>query len=486
MSYNLRNRSFLKEIDFEPVELRFLLQALRGAQDREVRRHRGPTASTARRSPSSSRRRRPGPVRPSRSRPTTRAPTSPTSTPPARSWVTRSRSPTRPGCSGACTTPSSIRGNAQDDVEELAEHRRRPGLQRADRRVAPDADARRLPHHARGVAQARTTSSAYAFVGDCRFNMGRSLLVMGALMGADVRLVGPPELAPPADVVATAEEIAGRTGARITDHRRRRHAGRRRRRLRPHRCVGLDGRGQGRLDRAGRPAPAVPGEPSLLDATGNRKAKFMHCLPAFHDPNTVVGREIMEHTDMPHGPRGHRRGLRVRGEHRVRPGGEPPPHHQGHPRRDARPEPPTSSAHRRTPTDRAVPDAALTTRQAAFIGVGSMVGAGIFSLLGAPGRSRARRCGSRSCIAGIVAMLQGYSFAKFGARFPSAGGLLEYVGRGFGDGHLAGILAWLLLAANAIVTAMVAVSFGSYASSAFTDGSDELGDALRRPPRRWP
>ncbi len=36
----------------------------------------------------------------------------------------------------------------------------------------------------------------------------------------------------------------------------------------------------------------------LLDATGNRKAKFMHCLPAFHDVNTVVGREIMEHTGM--------------------------------------------------------------------------------------------------------------------------------------------------------------------------------------------
>jgi amino acid transporter len=39
-------------------------------------------------------------------------------------------------------------------------------------------------------------------------------------------------------------------------------------------------------------------------------------------------------------------------------------------------------------------------------------------------------------IAGAIAMLQGYSFAKFGARYPSAGGLLEYVVRGFGDGHL--------------------------------------------------
>ncbi|MGH8838472.1 MAG: APC family permease, partial [Jiangellaceae bacterium] len=67
--------------------------------------------------------------------------------------------------------------------------------------------------------------------------------------------------------------------------------------------------------------------------------------------------------------------------------------------------------------------------------------------------------------------LQGYSFAKFGARYPSAGGLLEYVVRGYGNGHVTGVIAWLLLAANAIITGMVAVSFGSYASAAFADGS---------------
>src|SRR5512133_1445432 len=56
----------------------------------------------------------------------------------------------------------------------------------------------------------------YAFAGDCRFNMGRSLLVMGALMGSDVRLVGPAELHPPKDVVDLAQKVAERTGARIT------------------------------------------------------------------------------------------------------------------------------------------------------------------------------------------------------------------------------------------------------------------------------
>jgi amino acid transporter len=117
------------------------------------------------------------------------------------------------------------------------------------------------------------------------------------------------------------------------------------------------------------------------------------------------------------------------------------------------------------------PAYALSVRQAAFIGVGAMVGAGIFSLLGAAGEVAGAAVWLSFALAGGIALLQGYSFAKFGARFPSAAGLLEYVRRGYGDGHVTGIVAWLILAANAIVTAMVAVSFGSYASSALTDGN---------------
>src|SRR6187551_636310 len=121
----------------------------------------------------------------------------------------------------------------------------------------------------------------------------------------------------------------------------------------------------------------------------------------------------------------------------------------------------------------AAPSGRLTTRQAAFIGVGAMVGAGIFSLLGAAGEVAGAAVWISFLIAGAIAGLQGYSFAKLGARYPSAGGLMEYLGQIFGaDGHLTGILAWLLYAANAVVTAMVAVSFGSYASSMLTDGDD--------------
>ena len=114
----------------------------------------------------------------------------------------------------------------------------------------------------------------------------------------------------------------------------------------------------------------------------------------------------------------------------------------------------------------------LSVRQAAFIGVGSMVGAGIFALLGTAGEVAGSAVWISFLLAGGVAALQGYSFAKMGARYPSAGGFLEYVIRGWGQGHFTGVIAWMLLAVNAIITAMVAVSFGSYASAAVADNTD--------------
>jgi amino acid transporter len=94
----------------------------------------------------------------------------------------------------------------------------------------------------------------------------------------------------------------------------------------------------------------------------------------------------------------------------------------------------------------------LGVRQAAFIGVGAMVGAGIFALLGAAGEVAGAAVWVSFLLAGGIAGLQGYSFAKFGARYPSGAGLLEYVRRGYGDGHITGVIAWLVLGANAIIT----------------------------------
>src|SRR5689334_690041 len=114
----------------------------------------------------------------------------------------------------------------------------------------------------------------------------------------------------------------------------------------------------------------------------------------------------------------------------------------------------------------------LSVRQAAFNGSGAKVGAGSFALLGAAGEVAGVVVWVSCLTAGCVGVLQGYSFAKLGDRYPSAGGLLEYVAKGTGNGHFTGITAWLTYLANAIVTAMVAVSFGSYATSTFAEGNE--------------
>lgn len=111
----------------------------------------------------------------------------------------------------------------------------------------------------------------------------------------------------------------------------------------------------------------------------------------------------------------------------------------------------------------------MTVIQATFIGVGSMVGAGIFALLGAAGAVAGSAVWLSFLLAGAIAGLQGYSFAKLGSVYPSGGGMLTYLSKAFGEGHLTGITSWLFYVTAAIVTAMVASSFGGYASSVLTD-----------------
>ncbi|MCI9870679.1 amino acid permease [Arthrobacter humicola] len=98
-----------------------------------------------------------------------------------------------------------------------------------------------------------------------------------------------------------------------------------------------------------------------------------------------------------------------------------------------------------------VPKKQMTVIQAAFIGVGSMVGAGIFALLGAAGAVAGSAVWVSFLIAGAIAGLQGYSFAKLGATYPSGGGMLAYLARGFGEGHVTGIVSWLFYVTGAIV-----------------------------------
>ena len=120
----------------------------------------------------------------------------------------------------------------------------------------------------------------------------------------------------------------------------------------------------------------------------------------------------------------------------------------------------------------------MTVRGAAFLGVGSMVGAGIFALLGEAGAVAGAAVWISFLVAGTVAMLQGYAVAKLGATYPSSGGIVTFLIQGFGRGHVSAITSWLLYFAAIIVTAMVAVSFGSYGSALLFDDSTTWSKVL--------
>lgn len=192
-----------------------------------------------------------------------------------------------------------FRGTHQRDVEELAAHANVPvynGLTDEWHPTQMLADFLTM-HEASGKPY---NELSYAFVGDLRFNMARSHIVTAALLGSDLRLAGPAELGPPQDVLDIAAGIAASTGASIavTDD--------------PVAAVqGVDfvhtdvwvSMGEPKDVWTERVANLRPYQVTteLMAATGNAATRFMHCLPAFHDANTVVGAQMMEHTGMPNG-----------------------------------------------------------------------------------------------------------------------------------------------------------------------------------------
>jgi amino acid transporter len=110
----------------------------------------------------------------------------------------------------------------------------------------------------------------------------------------------------------------------------------------------------------------------------------------------------------------------------------------------------------------------LTLRGAVFLGVGAMVGAGIFALLGEAGAVAGSAVWISFLVAGVISTLLGYTVVKLGVRYPSSGGVIAYLMQGFGNGRLVGIASWMgYFAAILLVGAMIAVSFGDYASALF-------------------
>src|SRR5438132_10466045 len=111
---------------------------------------------------------------------------------------------------------------------------------------------------------------------------------------------------------------------------------------------------------------------------------------------------------------------------------------------------------------------------AVSIGIGGMVGAGIFSILGVVAHAAGNAMWLAFAIGGVVALLSTYSYAKLGATFPSAGGAVHFLVKSFGDGVLAGGLNLFMWAGYIISLALYATAFGSYAATFVTAAASPL------------
>src|SRR6266516_5300814 len=111
---------------------------------------------------------------------------------------------------------------------------------------------------------------------------------------------------------------------------------------------------------------------------------------------------------------------------------------------------------------------------AVSIGIGGMVGAGIFSILGVVAHAAGNAMWLAFAIGGVVALLSTYSYAKLGATFPSAGGATHFLVKSFGDGVLAGGLNMFMWAGYIISLALYATAFGGYAATFVTTAPSAL------------
>ena len=184
------------------------------------------------------------------------------------------------------------RGFAQETVEILAEYAGVPVWNGLTDQFHPTqilADVLTMTEH----SDKPLTEIAYCYLGDARNNMGNSLMVAGCKLGMEVRLCAPEHLWPAEELVKTCTEIAGETGARLT--------------LTQDIDEGVRGVDFLYTDvwvSMGE-KPEVWGERiellkpyqvnlDVVRRTGNPKVRFLHCLPAFHNRETKVGGEIFE------------------------------------------------------------------------------------------------------------------------------------------------------------------------------------------------
>ena len=184
------------------------------------------------------------------------------------------------------------RGFAQRTVEILAQHSGVPvwnGLTDEFHPTQVLADMLTMSEHTDKPLQ----EVSYCFLGDARNNMGNSLMVGGCKLGMDVRICAPRSLWPEESLVETCREIAEETGARLTLTESVDEGVASADFLHTDVWVSM---GEDKAVWAGRIELLMPYQVNLdvLAKTGNPNVKFMHCLPAFHDRETTVGEEIFQ------------------------------------------------------------------------------------------------------------------------------------------------------------------------------------------------
>ena len=186
---------------------------------------------------------------------------------------------------------------------------RRAGLQRPDRRVAPDADARRLPdlHASTRTSPSRRSRSATSATRASTWPTATSS--PGPSWAWTSAIASPKSLWPREEVSTLAQSRRGRDGREGHDHRGRRR-GRQGRRLPAHRRLGVDGRAGRRLEGANRPPAAVPGQ-LRDDGDDGQPEREVHALPAGLPQHGHPGRQGDLRQVRARGARGHRGGLRV-------------------------------------------------------------------------------------------------------------------------------------------------------------------------------
>ncbi len=108
---------------------------------------------------------------------------------------------------------------------------------------------------------------------------------------------------------------------------------------------------------------------------------------------------------------------------------------------------------------------------AVLLGIGCMVGAGIFIVIGQAGSIAGNAVWLSFVFGGLAAMLSGYSLAKLAIAYPSRGGMVEYLVQGYGEGVFSGSAGVLFYFSQLVALAAVAKSFGVYAATLMTLGS---------------